>query len=361
MGFDMPPISFNGRFLLAPPTGVQRVARELIRAFDQLDIEDQDVELVCPKNVSVDFELNNITIRSAGRLTSHLWEQFELPRLTKGRLLINLCNLGPVFAKDAITMIHDAQTISQPKSYSFAFRKVYQFALPRIGANNKKILTVSNKAKAELVQHGVAEEKKIHVVPNGVDHILRSDPDREVLEKLGLTPGRYCLGLANTQPHKNLQVVTRAFAAPELADFKVVLFGSADRDRFEQAGIAVPHNVVFAGFVSEGELRSLIENALSLVFPSKTEGFGLPPLEAMTLGTPAICAPEGALPEVCGSAALYADADDPIQWIQQITSLAAEDRQQREQRKREAVQQAQKFTWTASATKFKRLLESVKF
>jgi len=61
---------------------------------------------------------------------------------------------------------------------------------------------------------------------------------------------------------------------------------------------------------------------MCLAFPSTTEGFGLPPLEAMAVGCPAIVAPQGALPEVCGEAALYADADDADAWVEAIAALA---------------------------------------
>src|SRR5881394_632896 len=80
----------------------------------------------------------------------------------------------------------------------------------------------------------------------------------------------------------------------------VRLIGAAVREQFEALGHFVPPNVIFAGQVSDGELRALLESALCVGCLSTTEGFGLPPLEGMVLGCPAIMAPCGALSEVGG-------------------------------------------------------------
>ena len=99
-----------------------------------------------------------------------------------------------------------------------------------------------------------------------------------------------------------------------------------------------------------------MEAASALVFPSRTEGFGLPPLEAMTLGTPAICAPRGALPEIGEGTALFADPDRPGDWAAIIAKLASESGQARADRTTAAKAHASKFTWSAGA---RRLLEIV--
>ena len=101
-----------------------------------------------------------------------------------------------------------------------------------------------------------------------------------------------------------------------------MLIGDAGADAFRRRGHPPPPNVTFAGRVTDPELRGLLEGALAFLCPSTTEGFGLPPLEAMALGTPAIVAPEGALPEVCADAALYADARDPAPWAARLRRLA---------------------------------------
>ena len=131
-----------------------------------------------------------------------------------------------------------------------------------------------------------------------------------------------------------------------------MLVGGATRADFEQAGSRVPANTIFAGQVSDGALRGLLEDALCLAFPSLTEGFGLPPLEAMLVGCPALVAPCGALPEVCGDAALYADPRDPGAWIEAICALA-DDRALRNARSIAGQTHAVPFSWGAAAAKLR--------
>lgn len=360
----MPKVSFNGRFLNAPPTGVQRVARELIVSLLQTLESDQDLKqklelsLICPPGTKDGIARTNLAVQPFGMFSGQLWEQFDLPRAKSGDLLVNLCNLSPIFSNNSITMVHDAQVFLTPESYSNAFGAWYRFVLPRIGKNARKILTVSNYSADQLVRFGVAPREKIAVVHNGVDHILHHAAASDIVARLGLTPGTYTVGLSNTQPHKNIAVLLDAYRNPRLSQSTLVLFGAADEAAFQAAGLSLPNNVILAGRLSDEELRGLLEAASALVFPSKTEGFGLPPLEAMTLGIPAICADAGALPEVGGDAALYANAEDSQDWIAQISRLAEESPESRSARAAACQAQAAKFTWAKAGEKLLALIRS---
>ncbi|MEQ9316486.1 MAG: glycosyltransferase family 1 protein [Henriciella sp.] len=357
-------ICFNGKFLSAKPTGVHRVSEELIRGVDALLdrnpelLQQTEWEILCPKDADRQLPLKHIKSRIVGRTTWQVWEQFELPFYTRGAFLVSLCNLAPLSHRDAMTMIHDAQTFITPESYSVPFRKWYQFALPTIGKRNRRILTVSDFSRQQLAQYGVVPEDKITVIHNGVDHVKDNEADLTVLERLGLERHQFAVGLANTQAHKNLKIAIQAFGQTDLADKKLVLFGSAKKSDFEALGISVPDNVVFAGFVSEEELKALYSEAAFMVFPSTTEGFGLPPLEAMLVGTPSICAPCGALPEVCGDAATYAAPDDAEAWQAEVKRHFALSEAELDARADTCKQQAAKFTWdTASKTLLAEILE----
>ncbi len=340
-------INFNGKFLSAKPTGVHRVAEELIRAVDELKSETADLEfdLLCPKDATRDLEGVSFPKRVVGHLTWQVWEQFELPRHVDGALLVNLCNLAPLATRRSITMIHDAQTFITPQSYSRPFRAWYQFALPVIGRRHGRVLTVSEYSRQELVKAGVASAEKIHVIHNGVDHVLRHTSDGAIVQKLGLDQGKFAVALSNTQAHKNIEVAINAFSRPELSQYKLVLFGGSGPDDFKSAGIELPSNVIFSGFLSDEELTGLVSSAGVMVFPSLTEGFGLPPLEAMMLGTPAICAPCGAVPEVCGEAATYAEPHDVEAWTKAIVQHLRSDDEFRAQQAERVKAHASAFTW----------------
>jgi glycosyltransferase involved in cell wall biosynthesis len=355
---DVTMIGFNGKFLTASPTGVHRVAEELILAFDRYMVENDlsapQATVFAPATFKRQPSLQRIRLQSGGLFSGLLkeipWEQLTLPWLSRNSLLISLCNLGPVLHANAITMIHDAQVHETPQSYSRGFRLWYKCMQPLLGRFNRQILTVSNYSKDQLVKYGVAPAHKITVVHNGCDHILKVHPDEGYVERLGLHKRRYVLALASTQAHKNIGLLLRAFADARLADLTLVLFGSDTRERFEAQGLEVPDTVRFVGRISDEQLVALMQDACAFACPSTTEGFGLPPLEAMLVGCPAIAAPCGALPEVCGDAALFAAPDDAKDWIDHIRHLADDPSFQSgvaEHGRRHAAA----FTWDAAARK----------
>jgi glycosyltransferase involved in cell wall biosynthesis len=356
-------IAFNGKFFGAAPTGVHRVAEQLVAATDALIAgqpgDGVDCAVVVRDSVKVPAYRHISCVREnpwVRGMHRTAWEQFYLPMARRKDFILNLCNLGPLFHRNSATMIHDAQVYSAPESYSLPFRLRYKFLFFFIGKRHKIILTVSEFSKRELVRYGVASADKIVVVYNGCDHVLQVRPDEGQLAALKLTPRRYVLALANTQKHKNIGVLLKAFAGAELKNIELVLFGGAKQADFESLGHVVPPNVRFTGRITDPELVGLMVNAGALAFPSLTEGFGLPPLEAMALGCPVVAAPYGALPEVCGEAALYADPFSPDEWRANVLA-ALDDDAVRQSLICAGRRQAGNFTWKRAACS---LFETVK-
>ena len=373
----MPGLAINGKFL-QPSTsrsGVYRVAREVLSALDRVLADNPALAnaMPCqllipgglPPELATELRLSRIVVPvrqeppalgpRAQRLAGLLWEQFVLPWRARGSTLVSLCNIGPVVYGNAFTMVHDAQVYSAPASYSRSFRSWYRLVLPLLGRTNRGLLTVSQYSRKQLAHYGVAPAERIRVIHNGCDHVLRLKPDTAQVEAFGLAGQPFVLALANTQPHKNIAVLLKAFGSPLLRDATLALFGPATREQFESQGHTVPPNVRFLGFVSDPALAGLLRQAAALAFPSTTEGFGLPPLEAMLLGCPAVVAPNGALPEVCGDAVLWAHAHDAQEWAQQIHRLCTDAPLRTEMQARGAARAAQ-FTWHRAAC---RLLETV--
>ena len=354
-------VVLNGKFLIAPPTGVHRVAEELVRALDQLLAEDArlaerlDLEVAVPAGTLRSLALDRIEVNRVGSLRKRLWEQISLPRYTGDARLLNFCNLAPL-ARPDVVMIHDAQVHISPGSYSWAFATYYKLVQPLMARRASRVLTVSNFSRDMLVKFGVATAQQVSVVYNGVDHMLQVAADETALQRLGLEKGRYVVALANGQRHKNVGLLLRAFDCPSLASFKLVLVGPATAAEFRASGFPVPDSVIFAGRVSDEALRAMLESALCLAFPSLTEGFGLPPMEAMIIGCPAVVAPCGALPEVCGDAAIYADPNDPAAWRDVILGLAADERRRGEASEAGRAR-ASGFTWRRSAQQLLDVLE----
>ncbi|WP_322030658.1 glycosyltransferase family 1 protein [Paraburkholderia sp. J76] len=356
-------IAFNGKFFGAGPTGVHKVAEQLIAATDALiagqAANGMDYAVVAREGVQVPSYRHISCVREsrwARRMHKIVWEQFYLPVAGRKDFILNLCNLGPLLHRNSATLIHDAQVYSAPESYSLSFRLWYKFLFFFIGKRHRIIFTVSEYSKSELVRYGVARADKIVVVHNGCDHVLQIRPDDRQIAVLDLEPRRYVVALANTQKHKNIGMLLKAFSGEQLRNVQLVLFGGATREDFERLGHAVPPNVRFTGRITDAELVGLLANAGALAFPSLTEGFGLPPLEAMALGCPVVAAPLGALPEVCGKAALYADPLSPDAWRLNILAVL-DDEAVRQSLICAGHRQASSFTWKRAA---RDLCETVK-
>jgi glycosyltransferase involved in cell wall biosynthesis len=347
-------IVLNGKFLRVPSTGVHRVAAELAAALWALKQEDHasvramDFEILLPRDGLARARNLSLPYRVVDFMTGIPWEQFTLPFASRRSTVLSLCNIGPVLSRDAITMIHDVQIHLSPQSYSFGFRWWYRLIQPAFARRHRMLLTVSEFSKREIVKIGLAPAGRVAVIPNGVDHVLRFGSDEKIVSRLALQPQKYVLALATTQVHKNIGVLLKAFARMDEQDTKLVLFGGEDRIAFERQGHLVPSNVVFAGRVTDDELKGLMTKALCLAFPSTTEGFGLPPLEAMLLGCPAVVAPCGALPEVCGDAACYVAPDDIEGWIEAIRGLSIDDGVRRN-RVDAGIARANSYSWRAAA------------
>ncbi|WP_230279923.1 glycosyltransferase family 1 protein [Croceicoccus sp. Ery15] len=344
----------NGRFLATEPVGVHRVATELVRHAHALIASDLSLarrislELWIPSDAQSRAKVLGLPYRVVGPLNGNAWEQLTLPLRAGRATVVSLCNVGPVLRRNAVTMMHDVQVLLSPASYSSSFRRWYRLQQPMAGKRHRRILTVSEYSRDQIISAKVAPAEKITVIHNGCDHVLADNADDAVLKRLNLAKGSYTLALSSLQAHKNIAVLLRAFARPELQDRTLVLFGSTSREKFVSAGYDVPSNVLFTGRVSDGELRALYESAAVFAFPSTTEGFGLPPLEAMRLGTPAIVAPCGALPEACGDGALYVAQDDPAAWAAAIAAVYDGSRDRSDLSAR-ALDRADQLTWDRAA------------
>lgn len=350
---DEPAIVINGKFLLASIEGMPRVAREVCRAFDELLSEERyagvDLRMAIPRDATVDPPYERIKVERIGRFRGFLWEQIDFPLHAKGRYSLNFTNTAPLLSRNGCVVVHDAQFVSSQASHHLKSRLLYGGVTPRVARRYRTVVTVSDFARRELLGFGICCRNDIRVIANGVDHVLRTQPKQALVEAWGLAPGSYALANSYIHAHKNVRVLLEAFG--KLPDQRLVLFGSSGAADYAARGIAVPDNVFFLGRVSDEALTSLMAHARMFLFPSRTEGFGLPPLEAMLLGCPTICAVAGALPENCGDAVLYCDPDQPEAWRQTIARLW-EDEGERLRIGEAGRLRAQAFRWQASARSY---------
>ncbi|HKR84032.1 MAG TPA: glycosyltransferase family 1 protein [Terriglobales bacterium] len=318
--------TINGRFLAQRMTGVQRYAHEIVSALDNIlaDTSNQactPMRLVLPPGVKTKPSLSKIVIFQTRVGSGHPWDQCVLP-FYEGEGVLSLGNFGPVIARRHIVCIHDANTFILPESYSRAFRLAYRTLLPLVGKCARRVATVSRFSADMLVKHGICRAEKIFVAPNGHEHVLRWDARRAQIPLLGKLRRPYVLLLGSTAKHKNIEIIFKQAEALDRAGIEIVVAGGAFSIFSTSTPIASRPNIHHVGFVGDDELAALYEGALCLVFPSKTEGFGIPPLEAMAKGCPVISSNAASLIDVGGDAVLYVDPDDGDQWRETIIGLA---------------------------------------
>jgi glycosyltransferase involved in cell wall biosynthesis len=245
-------------------------------------------------------------------------------------------------------MIHDAQVWDAPESYSHGFRIAYRLLLPVIARTARHVLTVSKFAKSRLEALRIVPRGKTHVILNGADHMDRITADPSTLHRYRLTEKGYILAIGNLAPHKNLAMLIKAAAARSPGAPDLVVAGGMNSNVFAEAGLSFGNGVRFIGRVRDTELKALYEGALALAFPSLTEGFGLPPVEAMSCGCPVLATTGGAVPEVCGEAAHYVDPNSPADWTSALEQIAL-DSELRLTLSRHGRERCLVFTWAKAA------------
>ena len=352
--------SVNGRFLGRDVTGVDRYALEILRAMDALIGEHHPLtagirlEILCAAEAREVSPFVNVPLRLLPGASGHLWEQFILPRYVGGGLL-SLCNTGPLATKKQIVCIHDVNTRLAPQSYGFAFRTAYRVLQPVLARCAAQIVTVSLFSQQTIARFGIAPINGIKVIQNGYEHVLTWNADQSLLKQADL-PGSFVLLVGSRARHKNIAIICSI--ATELArrGIHILVTGGVGANVYAQGhGSQLPSNVRHLGRVDDNDLAFLYQRALCLVFPSLTEGFGLPALEAMAFGCPVISSDAGSLPEVCGYAALYASPHSGSAWLAAIEQIAAapslRDRLAAEGRKR-----SEAFSWRRGAEQYLELM-----
>ena len=220
------------------------------------------------------------------------------------------------------------------------------------------LMTVSRFSAHALSRRLNVDESRFRIVPNSAEHALRWPRDYGVPARYGLTAGRYLLTVGNQSPNKNIAALVAAhrWTGPEVPPLAIV--GGA------APGVAAdkPHRadrIHVLGRVPDVDLRGLYEGAAGFVFPSLYEGFGIPPLEAMQLGVPVLCALSGAMPGVLGQAPLWFDPHDPADMVRALREFGWMTKSERADVAARGKARAARYRWSHSADTLVDILASV--
>jgi glycosyltransferase involved in cell wall biosynthesis len=260
-----------------------------------------------------------------------------------------------LFRGKAVTTIHDLTTlrfinpVKNPIVFGFK-QLVYKYVVKRAARRSKFIITGSEFTRQDIAEYSGVSKDKIIVA------YLAADPIPDPAELVdGLASEQFIMYVGRPMPHKNLERLIESFVLlkAQHPNLKLVLAGKKDANyRRIEAGVKKRglDNVIFTDFVSEGQLRWLYENCAAYIFPSLSEGFGLPGLEAMIHGAPVVSSNATCLPEIYGDAAHYFDPHN-IQAMTDAINEVLTDKTLRETLIRAGMKQVAKYSWQQTAEK----------
>ncbi|MFT3837164.1 MAG: glycosyltransferase family 1 protein [Myxococcaceae bacterium] len=325
--------------------GIARYALELARRLPRLEPSWQFIGLTGPDGLPNDLGPLHppIPLQKCAAdflspieqpvLASHLLFQrpdlfhatsFSVPALWPGKLVATL---------------HDATHLALQEANSKVRTAYYKLVVGPRAKTASALITVSEFSRQEISRHLGLSPFRLQVISNGVDPIF-APPSAVALEdfraRRGLPP-RYFAAIGSVKPHKNLTLLTPI--ADELPLKLALLAGrGAKRD------LGFPSSTLELSPLSDPELVNFYGGAIAVMVPSRYEGFGLPALEAMACGAPVIAADAGALPEICGGAALLVPPNDGAAWKEAAQRLFRDDALRAELSEKGKLRAA-RFTW----------------
>ena len=329
----------NGRCLSQATTGIQRYTGEIARRIP-------DMAVIGPA-------------RPAGQARGILWEQTVLPLRARDRLIWSPSNTAPLIARAPLVVtLHDLAMLEGPDADAApGWTRFYRWFIPRMLKRVDAVLTVSEYSRRAIIERFDLAPDRILATPLGVDHDRFRPAEPEALDRFctahTLTPG-YVLSVGSGSARKNLRGLIEAWAAiaPRIDDrIELVIAGDAAAygRAFDGSEIPpLPPRSRLVGRIEDAELPLLMAGAGVFAFPSLAEGFGLPPLEAMACGTPAIVSDVTSLPEVVGDAALLVDPHDTSALGDALVRLLT-DSALRARLRAAGLERARRFDWDETA------------
>jgi glycosyltransferase involved in cell wall biosynthesis len=353
-------ICINARFLTQPLTGIQRCAWNIVQRLPS-------VRLITPKQPNAVYNsfipLSNILILPH-TFSSHLWEQFILPTaFTKQEVLWTPAGIGPVIANHHVLTINDISMIEHPEWYSKKYAIWYRLMLPYVAQKAQKIITISEFCKQRILEVMNLAENKVEVTYLGVEDSFTPQPKaltKKILANYNI-PSSYILFVSSVSPRKNL---SRLFEAWNIftshnRNTWLVIVGNTGLSFTNMITTGVlPQQTIHLSNVDDYTLVHLYAGATAFIYPSLYEGFGLPMLEAMAVGTPVITSNITSMPEIAGDAAYLInpyEVDSIVEGIERIIY----DNELQENLRQKGFKQAQTFSWDRTAEETWKILQHV--
>jgi glycosyltransferase involved in cell wall biosynthesis len=269
-----------------------------------------------------------------------VWQQFALPRVEGDVVWGPHGTLPMALRKPAVVTLHDFTSITMPARHELKTVLSFNLFIGRSLEIAERVAAVSRRIADEAIRGFGVPPSKIEIVPNGVDEFFSP----------GGTEGDYILFVGTLEPRKGLDDLVAVWSSLPASRPRLVLCGDEGwRTRFSAPGIEV------TGFVEKERLRDLYRGAVLFVYPSRYEGFGIPPLEAMACGAPVIATRTGAIEDYAGDAAILIEPGDRDALRDAMLRLIGDAILRRELRAR-GPERAVHYRWDGSARTMTELL-----
>jgi glycosyltransferase involved in cell wall biosynthesis len=262
-------------------------------------------------------------------------------------------------------VLHDLAFLHYPAGIPKTQLSYYKRNTPDFIRKAKKIITVSDFSRKDILEHYPEAAGKISVIHNGIRPSFhpQSYEEREAVKQKYTGGAAYFLSAGSIHPRKNGMNLLKAFSLfkkRQQSSLKLVFAGRLawQYEAFTESlkSYKYRHDVILTGYLPEEELAALTAGAYALVYPSFFEGFGLPVAEAMQSGVPVITSENSAMQEIAGDAALYADPHN-IQSIADQLMRIYKDERLRDQLQLKGLERATAFDWDKAASQYWKVIE----
>lgn len=340
--------------------GIHVYTQELLKALSKVDKKNEYI--VIRSESKNEFEgVEEIVVPYLSFPGYRLWRLFfQLPKILAKKgvdIVVEPAHFGPFNLPKRIkriTVIHDMTVFLYPEHHVFLSQYLQRKLLPRILKNSNHIITNSTHTTNDVVKYFPFVKNKISSILLGKNESFKPRSDKKVLEKYSVDQP-YILFVGTLEPRKNIPVLIAAFnefkQKTEMAH-QLVLVGKKgwkSKDIFQAINDSpFKNDIVWLGYVDKDDLPIIYSMAEIFVYPSVYEGFGLPILEAMACGTPVITSNVSSLPEVGGSAVMYANPTSSAEISHHIIDLCSNS-EKREKFSGLGLTQSAQFSWEKTA------------
>jgi len=319
-------------------------------------------------NLKKDFENNKIELKFYGtpQKKLDLWNRLKFPPIEFLGFKADILHcpdylIPPTLNKNIVLTIHDLAFLRFPEFNFDWFIKKYAREVKKNAQISRKIIADSESTKDDIIRFFKIDPQKIEVIYLASDTVFKKLPetriDRNILKKYKINK-KYILSVGTIEPRKNFITLIKAFNLIKQKntgfDYKLVIAGrtgwKSEATYEEREKSPYREDILFTGRVPDRDLVQIYNQAELFVYPSLFEGFGLPPLEAMSCGLPVIASDSSSLKEVVGDAGILLSPGNNIEIQKQILHVL-ENEEIKEELKRKSLIRAKKFSWEETAQK----------